>query len=235
MSETYLDGMQPRARRMRLDTAGILKRFFFCEQALIIGQAGWLVSLSSLETKTALPRLFWEDAMTANAMRERVFELHYPSRLMVIGDDAALVDLMQQSANAPSPEAYFLALAQVLEPALLDAYRRYIEQGDDIADGPTMRFMLIGAQEKAQHIAVLNQIASEMLSAAPERRTVAEAWVNVLGDQLSKIGGIPLDKTPRAVNESSLPGARPFKLPQTPIRDSRFHRCRFYWPDIIVP
>jgi len=233
--EAYLAGLQPRARRMRLDTAAILKRFFFCEQALIIGQAGRLVDLSSLEAKTVLPRLFWEDAMTANAMRERVFELHYPSRLMVIGDDAALVELMEQSTNAPSAEAYFLAMAQVLEPALLGVYQQYIDQGDDIADGPTLRFMRIGVREKAEHIAVLNNIASELLAAAPDRRIEAEAWAGVLGDFLSRIGGISLDEAPRKVKESPLPGARPFKLPQAPLRDSRFYRCRFYWPDVIVP
>src|SRR5437868_828648 len=91
---------------MRMDTASILKRFFFCEQSLIISQAGWLVSLAPFEIKMALPRIVWEDAMTANALRERVFELHYPSRLMQIGEDGVLIGIIQEAANAPSLEAF---------------------------------------------------------------------------------------------------------------------------------
>src|SRR5215475_164501 len=139
--QTYLPGENPRARRMRLDTASILKRFFFCEKLLIIGQAGWLVSIAPLGIKTMLPRVFWEDAMTAHALRERVFELRYPSRLMLIGEDAPLIDVFQEAVNAPSAEAYLLTLARVLKPALLRAYRQYIEEGDNIADGPTLRFV----------------------------------------------------------------------------------------------
>ncbi len=233
--QAYLNGTQRRSRRMRLDTASILKRFFFCEQTLIIGQAGWLVSLSSLDAKTALPRLFWEDAMTANAMRERVFELHYPSRLMNIGDDGPLVDLMQQAIYAPSAEAYILALAQVLEPALLTAYQQYLEQGDEIADGPTLRFMRIAVQDKIQHIATLNRFASALLTAVPEHRAKAEAWAAALGQRLAQMGGVSIEERALTAQESTLANARPFQLPEAPVRDRRFHLCRFYWPDVIIP
>ena len=33
---TLLQGLQPRARWMRLGTAEILKRFYFCERSLVI-------------------------------------------------------------------------------------------------------------------------------------------------------------------------------------------------------
>lgn len=234
-AQTYLPGENPRARRMRLDTAGILKRFFFCEKSLIIGQAGWLISIAPLGIKTTLPRIFWEDAMTAHALRERVFELRYPSRLMLIGEDTPLIDVFQEAANAPSAEAYLLVLARVLKPALLRAYRQYIEEGDGIADGPTLRFLRLAVWEKEEHIATLGRFAEELLSAAPERRSEAETWVTAIGERLARMGGVSLDEVLSGGAPVPLPGYKPFQLPDHTVRDPRFHPCRFYWPDVIVP
>ena len=50
----YLPGAHVRARHMRLDTAEILKRFHFCERAIVKAQAGWLAGISTLEAKIAL-------------------------------------------------------------------------------------------------------------------------------------------------------------------------------------
>jgi len=78
----YLPGEQARARWMRLDTAQILKRFFFCERPLLVSMAAWIPSIGPLEIKTELPRFLWQNAQTADALRGRVFELRYPSQLM---------------------------------------------------------------------------------------------------------------------------------------------------------
>src|SRR5579871_6181848 len=102
----YLPGTHARARFMRQQSAAILKRFFFCEDALIRGQAGWLAAIAPLEIKVAVPRYIWVDAQAADALRRRVFELRYPNRLMEIGDDAPLVSLYEEARHAPSAAAY---------------------------------------------------------------------------------------------------------------------------------
>src|SRR5512142_415951 len=145
----FLPGEQARGRYMRLDAATILKRFFYCEEALVTGQAAWLGWIAPLDVKTALPRFMWEDALTAHALRERVFELRFPSRLLEVGRDAPVVDVFEAAANAPSAEAYVLGLGSVLVPALLAAYRAYLEGVDEIADGPSRRTLGVAVQEKA--------------------------------------------------------------------------------------
>ena len=55
-STAYLPGRQERARLMRMDSAAILKRFFFCEEVLIRGQGGWLAAIAPFEIKMTLPR-----------------------------------------------------------------------------------------------------------------------------------------------------------------------------------
>src|ERR1700756_4768638 len=64
----YLRGEHPRARWKRLDTAQILKRFFFCERSLIIGASAWIPHLSDLELKLAVPFICWQNSETANAL-----------------------------------------------------------------------------------------------------------------------------------------------------------------------
>lgn len=190
---------------MRLDTASILKRFFFCEQALIVAEAGWVASIPQFDIKTLVPRFLWEDAMVGNALRDRVFELHYPSRLMTLGDDSALISVMQWVIHAPSAEAFILSLAKVLKPAFLTAYRQYLEEVDEIADGPSLRFMRSAVEDKTLQIAILEQFATEMLSTAPDKREQAEHWCAALAAQLEAVGGLTLTtpKTHHARSERS--------------------------------
>lgn len=234
MVETaYLPGQQSRARWMRMDTARILKRFFFCERALIIAQSGWLAGIADLDVKTILPRLSWQDAMTANALRDRVFELRYPSRLIERGDDAPVIEVFEQAIHAPSAEALILSLARVFKPALLEAYADYLEYGDELADGPTLRFLGLAVREKTEQIAELTAFADRLLAAAPEKLAEAEAWTHALAAALEAAGGLTLEPPHPAETPVELPGRRPFELAHKPARDPQFHLCRFYWPDVV--
>jgi hypothetical protein len=97
---TLLQGLHPRARWMRLGTAKILKRFYFCERSLVISCSAWLPLIGALEPKTLLPLFSWQNAQTANDLRERTFELRYPSRSMdEEGADRSLVELSTNSAT----------------------------------------------------------------------------------------------------------------------------------------
>ena len=54
---TLLQGLQPRARWMRLGTAEILKRFYFCERSLVIGCSAWLPLIGAIEAENSAPTL----------------------------------------------------------------------------------------------------------------------------------------------------------------------------------
>ena len=115
----YLPGEHSRARFLRLDAATILKRFYRCERSLIVSQSAWLAGIAALEVKMTLPRFTWQDTLTAHALRERVFELRYPRRMLEIGEDAPLVEVFDESINAPNaPRLSSSRLLQVFKPAL---------------------------------------------------------------------------------------------------------------------
>lgn len=235
MKNKYLQGNQQRAKWMRIDAARILKRYFFCERALILSQGAWLAALPSFSAKTLLPEFFWQDAMTANALQNRVFELRYPSRLMETGEDASLVEVFDAALHAPSAPAFILSLARLFKPALLAAYREYEQIADELADGPILRELRVAIAEKAEQIAALTALANTMLQADPAQSVEAERWVGALSERLTQVGGLSIEP-PRLIPGDFAPaGGRPFQFAEREARDPEFHQCRFYWPDIVDP
>ena len=103
LTNLYLRGEQSRAHWKRLDTAQILKRFFFCERSLIVGASAWIPHLQYLDVKVPFPYFCWQNAETANDLRERIFELRYPSRMIEHeGADRPLAGLMAEIRRAPT-------------------------------------------------------------------------------------------------------------------------------------
>jgi hypothetical protein len=229
----FLLSPQPRARWMRLDTAQLLKRFFFCERSLLLSQAAWIPSIAPLTVKTELAKFIWQNAETANALRDRVFELRFPSRLLEEqGADHTLVELFSAVKDSPSVPAFLLSVGDVLLPALRDAYREYLESSDTIADGPTHRFLSQALQDKNDQTKAFEDWVQSTQLQQDESWHAALAWTKAISDQLAHIGGVGVaPATPSTLNK--LPGSKPYSIPDRPARDARFWPCRFYWPDIV--
>jgi len=238
MSEVnaYLPGQRDRARYMRLDVARVLKRFHFCERALIIAQAGWIAGIAPLEIKITLPRHLWEDALTAGELRNRVFELRYPSRLLEPGDDSPVIALFDEAIQAPGALAFVLALARVYKPVLLEAYRAYLDIADVIADGPTVRFLRAAVEDKEHQLHDLAGFATELLKAASaDEQATAYDWVTALQQSFDRVGSLGIEGPHDAGEPLTAPLHQPFQFAEVPARDPRFSLCRFYWPNVIDP
>jgi uncharacterized ferritin-like protein (DUF455 family) len=233
---TLLRGLQPRARWMRLGTAEILKRFHFCERSLVIGCSAWLPLIGAIEPKTLLPVFSWQNAQTAHELRERIFELRYPSRSMdEEGADRSLVELFDELRNSPSVAAFFSVLATVLLPAMRDAYEEFLHHSDPLADAPTHRFLHLALTEKHQQIESARAWADQELALHPADRAGAEAWTAAFLERLTAQGGVGTERVPVDFRHSSLPGGRPYVVPIEPARDTHYHLTRFYWPDNVDP
>ena len=219
---------------MRFDTAQLLKRFFFCERSLLVSQAAWIPAIAPLEVKTGLARFIWQSAETAHALRERVFELRFPSRLLEEeGADHALIELFAAVKDSPSVPAFLLSVGKVFLPALRDAYHDYLEASDSIADGPTPRFLSLAVSDKTEQIQAFEQWAESAVSENPQLREAAHAWTDSVANRLQEIGGVGVGPSSSAAAAGPLPGARAYATPAHPARDARFWPCRFYWPDVV--
>jgi uncharacterized ferritin-like protein (DUF455 family) len=235
-ASTFLLSAQPRARWMRFDTAQLLKRLFFCERSLLVNMAAWIPAIVPLEMKCGLARFIWQCAETAHALRNRVFELRFPSRMLEEeGADSALIELFSGIKHSPSVPAFLLSIGKVLLPALRDFYQAYLEASDSIADGPSHRFLSLALSEKAEQIKAFEQWAEAALSENSELRGAAVAWTQAVGNRLSEIGGSGVGSSSSVPAVGPLPGSRTYFVPAHPARDPRFLPCRFYWPDIVDP
>jgi len=238
MSEAseFLLTPQRRAQWMRFDTVQLLKRFFFCERSLLVSEAQWIPAIAPLEVKTSLARYVWQSAETAHALRERIFELRFPSRLLEDeGSDRALIELFSAVKDSPSVPAFLLSVGKVLLPNLRDAYQSYLDASDLIADGPTHRFLKLALAEKAEQISVFELWIEAALSQDPEARPEASKWADEVAKRLSATGGIGVEPSVVLGTAGPLPGTKAYSIPVHPARDQRFWPCRFYWPDIVDP
>jgi hypothetical protein len=202
----------PSARelRERVDTAQVLTRFHYLERALTLACGGWIPAVPRLEQKAALARAAWQCALAADALRERVFELRYPSRLLEAGADEPLIRVYEAGIDAPEPDDFLAGLSDVLLPGLLAEYRDFLEATDELDDGPTARILDAAARDKEEQIASLGHVPG----------TVPETW--------------PVELR-RGLEALERPRGEPFRLAEDPARDSRYFASSVYWPDVVDP
>lgn len=235
-ASTFLLKTQPRARWMRLGTAQLLKRFFFCERSLLLSNAAWVPNFAPLEVKIGVARAIWQSAETAHALRERVFELRFPSRLLEEeGADGALIEVFAAARNSPSVPAFLMCMAQVLLPALRDAYGAYLEASDAIADAPTRRFLSLALTEKNEQLGGFERWSESAFTQNPELRDKAQTWARQIACRLSEVGGVGVGPSSSMPASGTFAGAKQYAIPLKPARDERFWPCRFYWPDVVDP
>jgi uncharacterized ferritin-like protein (DUF455 family) len=157
-----------RELRVRLDTAQTLTRLFYRERAIALACGGFVPFAAPLEQKAELARTAWECALAADALRERVFELRYPSRFL------------EEQAEEISVKAPDDVLQLVRR--LGDDYREYLAAGDELADGPSLRLVAEALADKDRQAGALVGIALERYDPARDPRYFRSSfyWPDVL-------------------------------------------------------
>jgi Protein of unknown function (DUF455) len=122
-----------RELRERLDTAQTLSRLFYAEQALVLDCGASIPRAPRLEAKAELAQAAWESALAADALRERVFELRYPSRFL------------DEQAEPVESDA----------ERIRDEYRAYLDVSDPLADGPSIRIVAAALRDKERQVGAL--------------------------------------------------------------------------------
>ncbi len=201
----------------------------------MVGASAWIPHLHNLDVKMAVPYFCWQNAETANDLRERVFELRFPSRMMEHeGADRPLAVLLAEIGSAPTPAAFLSSWGSGLA-ALRDAYQEFLDHSDPLADAPTYRFLELSLREKEKQIAALTSWAAEESARDLVNRTRTEDWIAGFGGHLTSLGGVGTDDAPPNLELATIPGSQKLSVPDLPARDPRYWPCRFYWPDIINP
>jgi hypothetical protein len=198
--------------RERVDTAQVLTRFHYLERALALAAGGWIAGTGSLDTKAALARAVWQQTLAGDALRERVFELRYPSRFLEEGADAPLIRVYEAGIDAPDADAFQAGLVALLHD-LLTRCNDFLAATDELDDGPTARILRQMAQDTEEQAAAL-------ATPGARPRPGMDTWVQQLVHSLTTL---------------EPPTGTPFRLAEQPARDERYLASSFYWPDTIVP
>jgi hypothetical protein len=190
----------------------VLTRFHFVSRAIALACGGWIAATPRLETKAALARAAWQQTLAADAFRERVFELRYPSRFLEEGADAPLIRVVEAGIEAPDADGFLAGLTHALLPDYAQRLAAFLAQSDELDDGPTVRII-------RQALADVDEQAGALTSGArpgPEPNT----WASGLRHGLETL---------------EPPAGTPFRLAEQPARDDAYLPSSFYWPDAIVP
>jgi len=202
-------------------------------------QAGWTPGTEHWETKLLLPEFLWEDALVAGQLRKRVLELRFPERRMEAGADEACIGFWKALADAPSGEAFSCALIQHIKPALRKAFCKYRESSDSLDDAPTMRIInhaVADIEEQKRRGAAAHD---DLCVSFPHDAQATTTWVEAVGRAIGKLSpnwwdpAEDSDFAPALVELA--PHRRPFGIARRGVRDRRFNRAHFSWPDSLWP
>jgi hypothetical protein len=196
-----------RELRARLGTANTLTMFHYCERGLALACGGWIAATPRLEDKAELARIAWERTLAADALRERVFELRYPSRFLEEGAGDGYSGVFEAAIEAPDARTFKDGLA-FLVGTLAFEYSSALLDSDPLDDGPTRRVLASALADAERAVASLGPVP------------VPDPWTRELEESLAAL------RAPRGT---------PFALAEEPARDDAYFPSSFYWPDAIVP
>lgn len=234
-----LKGDFERSAMMVPEAAAVLKRFYFVQRELVRLQAGWTPGTEHWETKLFFPEALWQDELTAWQLRERVLELRYPERRIEPGDDAGCIAFWRALGDAPTGSAFAAAFYTRAKSELAKAIRQYLDSTDALDDAPTVRILRHALQDitEQQERAVAN--AQNRARAFPGEQVAEEAWCQVVDRAFEKLPALWWNPTEeadfgQAIAELSTLRVN-FSIARKGVRDRRFKRALFSWPDSLAP
>jgi hypothetical protein len=139
------------------------------------------------------------------------------------------VALFADVVDAPDARSFLTVVGGSLLPALQGAYEAYLVSSDEIADGPTHRFLRAARADKGKQAAAL-------VGAAPHEPggDGGARWQQGIEARLHALGGVPLGPLPETGTPLRIEKV-PHTIPNVPARDPRYLLGRFYWPDNFDP
>ncbi|MBW3623170.1 MAG: hypothetical protein KY468_07135 [Armatimonadetes bacterium] len=171
------------------DNVDLMRRYNYVETRLYEISAAFLNPTPEWEVKCALSMHLYLDGEHSQALRKRVSELRRPPLYLDKCPDERLEALMEEALRAKDTIELLTGVYRVIRPALLDAYRRHMEETNPVFDHPTCRLLRIAIQEEEEMIA-WGEAALKTLASDEKARATAEVWESHLSAYLRAAGGI---------------------------------------------
>ena len=203
--------------------AAQLHRFAYVAERLMFLQAAHIISTPERDVKVLLARMQYEDSQHASQFKARLPELRVSKQKAHQSPDASLQIVFDEAMYAASTVELLVGLTKVFKPALLEAYRRYVDETNGLADYPTVRILKTVIAEVADGLRLLEAAYDDVVNTS-EKEAEAEAWNKTLRNLLAAAGGV--DGTSEVNLEALQPvrSTAPYLIPKALTRDDTFPR-----------
>ncbi len=203
--------------------AARLHRFAYAAERLMFLQAAHIISTPERDVKVLLARLQYEDSQHASQFKARLPELRVSKTKAYQAPDAALQVVFDEAMYAANTVELLAGLTKVFKPALLEAYQRYVNKTNGLADYPTVRILktVIAEVEDGLH---LLETAYHAVVDTPEKEVESEAWIGTLRNLLAAAGGIDGIGEVNLNALQPIRAATPYLIPKQLTRDDTFPR-----------
>jgi uncharacterized protein DUF455 len=205
-----------------------LKRCYVAERQLMRTIAAWFVDTSQWDIKRQLANDMWEASRHADALRTRVLQLRYPRRDVDKKYDPNVLAFMAECAKAQNSEEFVGGIYGVAIPALIQAYRDYLDQTDPLDDAPTIHTLRHIVADKERQIDRMRALIVEI---TPTLFEGTRQWQDYLTEYELSIGGIAGQGTTSAKPDHHPCAGRPaYEVGRQVQRDSRWRPALFHLP-----
>jgi len=183
------------------ETAGSLFRLFHLVFHLARAEAGWAVSFRSVGQISELTRLAFEDMEVAARICERLGEI--PGGWRRKRPEAALARLLAQISAAPSPEAFWTGVFEVLKPALVQACVRHHESTHAVMDSQSVEALRAAWNTQGEQLD-RHEAATDLLREKADGEAL-RAWLGHLRGLIRAAGGVLGGDVPEPSTGSDYP------------------------------
>ncbi|WP_208607725.1 hypothetical protein [Paenibacillus pectinilyticus] len=204
-------------------SAKTLQRIAYVDRQLMRIEAGHVVARPEYEIKGALARLSSQDAEHHEQFRNRVKQLRMSTVAFDKCPDVSLNELMQTVLNSETTLCLLTALFEVIKPAQIAAIHAYQGKAQPLVDEPTLQIMkhqLIDREEQMDW--GREALAHIRLTASEQEKDQAQRWKMYLEQLFAAAGGITGWEERAALDPALRITTKPFAMPQSSTRDSRF-------------
>jgi len=208
------------------NSAEQIRRFAYLEERLMFLLAAHHVSVAHRDLKMLLGRLQYEDATHSDALRKRLNELRVPKGRMKSSPDKALTLLMNEAEHSENVPELLTAVADVLKPALVQAYENYLQACNPLADSPTVRILQQILVEEKEHLRLLRLAWEDLVKDAAERAATS-LWLEKIRAFLKAAGGVN-GLSPEKAELQPIRSQQSYRIPRQLSRDHALKRVWDY-------
>ena len=203
--------------------AARLHRFAYAAERLMFLQAAHIISTPERDVKVLLARLQYEDSQHASQFKARLPELRVSRKKAYQVPDASLQMVFDEAMYAANTVELLAGLTKVFKPALLEAYQRYVNETNGLADYPTVRILKTVIAEVAEGLRLLEAAYHDVVNTTG-KEAEAEAWSNTLRNLLAAAGGIDGAGEVNLDTLQPIRATTPYLIPKQLTRDDTFPR-----------